>query len=151
MEKGNDALRFYDINYNNYKTIYNISCSELVDTLCQIDQQYLCVALQKWNSNQIKGIAIIDLIKKQIVNKIQGDSMTCISLVNSKEKIIISGGRDKANKKSIIREWKLKNKGELIQLYEICTEQKDAITSIAKLKDGRMLASNYDSTIVVLK
>ena len=150
LENGNDALRFYDINYNNYKTIYNISCSELVDTLCQIDQQYLCVALQKWNNNQIKGIAIIDLIKKQIVNKIQGDSMTCISLVNSKEKIIISGGRDKANKKSIIREWKLKNKGELIQLYEICTEQKDAITSIAKLKDGRMLASNYDSTIVVL-
>ena len=151
LEKGNDALRFYDINYNNYKTILNISCSELVDTICQIDKQYLCVALQKWDDSQIKGIAIIDLIKKQIINRIQGDSMTCITLINSKEKIIISGGRDKTNKKSIIREWKLKNKGELIQLYEVCTEQKDAITSIEKLKDGRILASNYDSTIVVLK
>ena len=151
LENGNDALRFYDINYNNYKTIFNISCSELVDTICQIDKQYLCVALQKWDDSQIKGIAIIDLIKKQIINRIQGDSMTCITLINSKEKIIISGGRDKTNKKSIIREWKLKNKGELIQLYEVCTEQKDAITSIEKLKDGRILASNYDSTIVVLK
>ena len=151
LENGNDALRFYDINYNNYKTIFNISCSELVDTICQIDKQYLCVALQKWDDTQIKGIAIIDLIKKQIINRIQGDSMTCITLINSKEKIILSGGRDKTNKKSIIREWKLKNKGELVQLYEVCTEQKDAITSIEKLKDGRILASNYDSTIVILK
>ena len=151
LERGNDALRFYDINYNNYKTINNISCSELVDTLCQVNEQFLCVALQKWNSNQIKGIAVIDLIKKQIINKIQSDSMTCISLMNKKEKIIITGGRDKTNKKSIMREWKLKNNGELVQLYEVCTEQNDAITSIAKLNDGRILASNYDSTIVVLK
>ena len=50
-----------------------------------------------------------------------------------------------------MREWKLKNNGELVQLYEVCTEQNDAITSIAKLNDGRILASNYDSTIVVLK
>ena len=151
MEKGNDALRFYDINYNNYKTIFNISCSELVDTICQIDEEYLCVALQKWDNNQIKGIAIIDLKEKKIINKIQGDSIACISLINNKEKIIITGGRDKANKKSIIREWKLKNKGELTQLYEIYSEQKDAITSIAKLKDGRIFSSNYDSTIVILK
>ena len=151
LEKGNDVLRFYDKNYNNYKTIHNISCSELVDTLCQIDEQYLCVALQKWSSNQIKGIAIIDLIRKQVINTIQGDSMTCISLINRFDKIIITGGRDKTNKKSLIRGWKLKNNGELFQLYEVCTEQKDAITSIAKLNDGRILASNYDSTIVVLK
>ena len=151
LENGNDVLRFYDINYNNYKTINNISCSELVDTLCQINEQFLCVALQKWNSNQMKGIAVVDLIKKQIINKIQSDSMTCISLINNKEKIIITGGRDKTNKKSIIRQWKLKNKGELVQLYEICSEQNDAITSIKILDDGRILASNYDSTIVVLK
>ena len=114
LEKGNDVLRFYDKNYNNYKTIYNISCSELVDTLCQIDEQYLGVALQKWTSNQIKRIAIIDLIKKQVIKTIQGDSMTCISLINSFDKLIITGGRDKTNKKSIIREWKLKNNGDLL-------------------------------------
>ena len=151
LEKGNDVLRFYDNNYNNYKTINNISCSELVDTICQIDDQYLCVALQKWSSNQIKGIAIINLIKKQIVNTIQGDSTTCIALINSYDKIIITGGRDKTNKKSILRLWKLKNNGELFQIYEVCTEQNDAITSIGRLNDGRILASNYDSTIVVLK
>ena len=151
LENGNDVLRFYDTNYNNYTTINNISCSELVDTLCQINEQYLCVALQKWSSNQIKGIAVIDIEKKQIIRTIQGDSMTCISLISSIDKIIITGGRDKTNKKSIIREWKLKNNGDLIQLFEICTEQKDAITSISKLKDGRIFASNYDSTIVVLK
>ncbi len=86
-----------------------------------------------------------------MINTIQGDSMTCISLINRFDKIIITGGRDKANKKSLIRGWKLKNNGELYQLYEVCTEQNDAITSIAKLNDGRILASNYDSTIVVLK
>jgi hypothetical protein len=151
LENGNDVLRFYDKNYNNYKSIYKISCSELVDTICQIDEQYLCIALQKWTSNQVKGLAIVDIIKKQIVRTIQGDSMTSISLINSADKIIITGGRDKANKKSIIRQWKLKSGGDLVQMFEVCTEQKDAITSIAKLKDGRIFSSNYDSTIVILK
>jgi hypothetical protein len=151
LENGNDVLRFYDKNYNNYKSIYKISCSELVDTICQIDEQYLCIALQKWTSNQVKGLAIVDIIKKQIVRTIQGDSMTSISLINSTDKIIITGGRDKANKKSIIRQWKLKSGGDLVQMFEVCTEQKDAITSIAKLKDGRIFSSNYDSTIVILK
>ena len=45
--------------------------------------------------------------------------MTCISLINSKEKIIITGGRDKTNKKSLIREWKLRNKGELVFLLNL--------------------------------
>ena len=151
LEKGNDVLRFYDTNYNNYKSIFNISCSELVDTICQIDEQYLCVALQKWSSNQVKGLAIVNIIKKQIVKNIHADSMTCITLISSTDKIIMTGGRDKANKKSIVRQWKLKNNGELMQMFEVCTEQKDAITSIAKLKDGRIFTSNYDSSIVVLK
>ena len=77
--------------------------------------------------------------------------MTCITLISSADKIIMTGGRDKANKKSIVRQWKLKNNGELTQMFEVCTEQKDAITSIAKLKDGRIFTSNYDSSIVVLK
>jgi hypothetical protein len=151
LENGNDVLRFYDKNYNNYKSIYKISCSELVDTICQIDEQYLCIALQKWTSNQVKGLAIVDIIKKQIVRTIQGDSMPSITLINNTDKIIITGGRDKANKKSIIRQWKLKSGGDLVQMFEVCTEQKDAITSIAKLKDGRIFSSNYDSTIVILK
>ena len=48
--------------------------------------------------------------------------MTCITLFSSDDKIIMTGGRDKANKKSIIRQWKLKNNGELMKMFEVCTE-----------------------------
>ena len=47
--------------------------------------------------------------------------------------------------------WKIIEDGNLEKEYEICTKQKDAITSIVQLYDGTLLASNYDSTIMILK
>ena len=149
LEKGNDILRFYDSNYENTFNIYDISCSELVDTLCQINNKYFCVALQKWSNNQYRGIAIIDMYEKKIVNIVKGDSMTCLTMLDNN--ILFSGGRDSVSKKSYVIKWKIIEDGNLEKEYEICTKQKDAITSIVQLYDGTLLASNYDSTIMILK
>ena len=149
LEKGTDILRFYDSNYENSFNIYNISCSELVDTLCQLNNKYFCVAMQKWNNNQNRGLAIIDLYEKKIVNIIKGDSMTCLTKLDNNT--LFSGGRDFLSKKSYVIKWKVHENGNLEKEYEICTKQKDAITSIIQLYDGTLLASNYDSTIMILK
>ena len=149
LEKGNDVLRFFDSNYEINFNIYDISCSELVDTLCQLNKQFFCVALQKWKNNQIKGLAIIDMYEKRIFKIIKGDSMTCLTKLSNN--ILLSGGRDNIEKQSYIHLWKFYEDGSLSEEYDVCTEQKDAITSIIQLDDGTFLASNYDSSIMVLK
>ena len=148
LDEGRDVLRFYDENYSNTNSIYNISCSELADTICQVNEKYLAVALQKWNENQVRGIAIIDIFSKTIIKSITSDAMTFICGIN--KEFIISGGRD-PNKKSIMRMWKINEDGDINQLFEVYTEQKDAITSIVLLNNGNYLCANYDSSIVVLK
>ena len=149
LEKGIDILRFYDSNYKINFNIYDISCSELVDTLCQLNKQFFCVALQKRKNNQIKGLAIIDMYERQIVKIIKDDSMTCLAKLD--QNFLLSGGRDNITKKSYIHLWKFDEDGNLNEEYDVCTEQKDAITSIIQLDDGTLLASNYDSTIMILK
>ena len=148
LEQGKDILRFFDSNYQNIYTIYKISCSELVDSLCQINNQFLCVALQRWNENQLKGIAIIDLYKKQVIKNILSDAMTCICKINDEN--FLTGGRD-YTKKSMMRKWYISKNGDIKQIYEVCTEQTDAITSIIILNDNSILSSNYDSTIAVIQ
>ena len=148
LENGKDVLRFFDTEYKNNYTIYNISCSELADSLCQINKQYLSVALQKWNEGQLKGIAIVDLFKKQIIKNIVSDAMTCIYKIN--DEYFITGGRD-SSKKSMVRKWKINKNGDISQIYELSSEQTDAITSIIVLDNQTILTSNYDSTIAVLK
>ena len=148
LDEGRDVLRFYDENYYNTNNIYGISCSELADTLSQINEKYLAVALQKWNENQMRGIAIIDIFSKTIIKNVTTDAMTFICGIN--KEYIISGGRD-SNKKSIMRMWKIDEDAEINQIFEVCTEQRDAITSIVVLNNGNYLSANYDSSIVVLK
>ena len=50
-----------------------------------------------------------------------------------------------------MRMWKINEVGEINQVFEVCTEQKDAITSIVLLDNGNYLSANYDSSITVLK
>ena len=149
LEQGNDILRFYDSNYENSFNIYDISCSELVDTLVQLNNKYFCVATQKWKNNQYRGLAIIDMYEKKIVKIINDDSMTCLTKLDNY--YLFSGGRDSLNKKCYVIKWKIFENGNFEKEYEICTNQKDAITSIIQMNDGTILASNYDSTIAILK
>ena len=148
LENGKDVLRFFDSEFKNNYTIYNISCSELADSLCQINKQYLCVALQKWSEGQLKGMAIVDLFKKQIIKNIISDAMTCVYRIS--DEFFITGGRD-SSKKSMVRRWKINESGDINQVYELCTEQTDAITSIVVLRNKWILTSNYDSTIAIMK
>ena len=148
LENGNDILRFYDENFTNYDSIKGISCSELPDSICQLNKKLLAVALQKWKEGQVRGIALINSNFRQIVKIIQTDAITYINLMSNG--LVITGGRELNTKRSIVKIWSLEGT-EMNLLSENCSEQKDAITCIIELNDGILACSSYDASIAILK
>ena len=148
LEYGKDILRFYDENLLNIDNIKGISCSELPDSICQLNKKLLAVALQKWKEGQVRGIALINIDFRQILKIIQTDAITYINLMSNG--LIITGGRELNTKRSIVKIWSLEGV-EMNLLTENCTEQKDAITCIIELNDGILACSSYDASIVLLK
>ena len=148
LEKGKDLLRFYDQNLVNYDTIKGISCSELPDSICQLNKKLLAVALQRWKEGQVRGIALINVNFRQIVKIIQTDAITYINLMSNG--LVITGGREVNTKRSIVKIWSLEGV-EMNLLSENCSEQKDAITCVIELNDGILACSSYDASIAILK
>ena len=148
LEKGKDLLRFYDQNLVNYDTIKGISCSELPDSICQLNKKLLAVALQRWKEGQVRGIALINVNFRQIVKIIQTDAITYINLLSNG--LVITGGREVNTKRSIVKIWCLEGI-EMNLLSENCSEQKDAITCVIELNDGILACSSYDASIAILK
>ena len=148
LDNGKDILRFYDENLINYDNIKGISCSELPDSICQLNKKLLAVALQKWKEGQVRGVALININFRQIVKIIQTDAITYINLMSNG--LIITGGRELNTNRSIVKIWSLEGI-EMNLLTENCTEQKDAITCIIELNDGILACSSYDASIVLLK
>ena len=148
LENGKDILRFYDENFINYDSIKGISCSELPDSICQLNKKLLAVALQKWKEGQVRGIALINSNFRQIVKIIQTDAITYINLMSNG--LVITGGRELNTKRSIVKIWSLEGV-EMNLLSENCSEQKDAITCIIELNDGILACSSYDASIAILK
>ena len=148
LENGKDILRFYDENLVNYDSIKGISCSELPDSICQLNKKLLAIALQKWKEGQVRGIALININFRQIVKIIQTDSITYINLMSNG--LVITGGRELNTKRSIVKIWSLEGI-EMNLLSENSSDQKDAITCIIELNDGILACSSYDASIAILK
>ena len=148
LENGKDILRFYDESLVNYDNIKGISCSELPDSICQLNKKLLAVALQRWKEGQVRGIALININFRQIIKIIQTDAITYINLMSNG--LVITGGRELNTKRSIVKIWSLDGI-EMSLLSENCSEQKDAITCIIELNDGILACSSYDSSIAILK
>jgi hypothetical protein len=148
LENGKDILRFYDENLINYDNIKGISCSELPDSICQLNNKLLAVALQRWKEGQVRGIALINFNSRQIAKIIQTDAITYINVMSNG--LVITGGRELNSKRSIIKIWSLDGV-EMNLLSENCSEQRDAITCIIELNDGILACSSYDSSIAILK
>ena len=148
LDNGKDILRFYDENLVNYDSIKGISCSELPDSICQLNKKLLAVALQRWKEGQVRGVALINVNFRQISKIIQTDAITYINIMSNG--LVITGGREMNTKRSIVKIWSLEG-NEMNLLSENCSEQKDAITCIIELNDGVLACSSYDASIAILK
>ena len=90
-------LRFWDINsMTNINTIKEIQCNDSHNCLCIINKTIIGVLL-----NEKYGLALVDYIKKEVMNKIIIDKdfkikLSTILLTNNK--FVVIGGQNNANK-----------------------------------------------------
>ena len=103
------------------KTLNDLPCSRFVESIAKLDKNYIGIGLQKTNDN-INGIAVLDINKKEIVNIIEGLSIGLLnkSIFNPKY-IIFTTNETKDYRKC--NEIRLYNKNNLLN------------DSLSKIKD----------------
>ena len=175
-------LAFFGLNKENenkfemIKEITDLSCSIGADSICQINDKYLCIGLQKFElNNQIDGFAFIDIYKREICRIIYAQGVSSI-YYNLKNNLLLASMDIKENKKStfLTKIYKIiQNKGdrgnddiELKEIYQYQNKHYDTITSIQlmimpiykgnlneqNIKENLIVAtSSKDSTLEVVK
>ena len=90
-------LAFYGLNkanenkFEKIKEINNLSCSIGADSICQINNKYLCVGLQSHNLNgQIDGFAFIDINKREICRIIKYNLGVSSLYYNSRKNLLLA-------------------------------------------------------------
>ena len=67
------------------KEIEGISCSCEPDTLCQINEKYICVGLQDFErNNQKNGFALIDIFKRELHQIIEDGPISSLYYIKEK-------------------------------------------------------------------
>ena len=168
---GNGSLYFSKINI-----IRNISCSIQVNSICQLNNKYVCVGLQNHDlKGQISGFAIIDIYSRDICRIIRDHEISCIFCNRDKNILIASMEvRDIKNNYFMNKVYKICNsvgdKGkediDLKKIYEYKNGHGDTVSSVCEIKpfcikvnteqknineNVIFVTSSHDSTLEVLK
>ena len=85
---GKNKIAFYGIKIdkrnNEYivtkiKELDGLSCSAEADSICQINEKYICVGLQNHNLNgQVSGFAFVDIYKRNLCGIVNDQEISCI-------------------------------------------------------------------------
>ena len=84
---GKNKIAFYGIKIdkrNDYivtkiKELDGLSCSAEADSICQINEKYICVGLQNHNLNgQVSGFAFVDIYKRNLCGIVNDQEISCI-------------------------------------------------------------------------
>ena len=160
-ELGDDRIEFYvvkkndkNINVKRVKKITNISCSTETNSICQLNNQYICIGLQNYQKKgQISGFAIINIFEREI-KKIIEDSSICSLFYNFEKKILYSAmDIIQANNRHqyVIKIYKIIEENKEINLkdiYELKSEHKDVVISIKELKNNLEKKDNDNNIII---
>ena len=103
-------------------------CSRLVDSICQLNEDYIAIGLQLESEESMNGIAILDKNKREIITLIRGLSIGLLNRnINNSKLIFFTTNQTKEVKKcNELRIYKLnnimtdfldKNKNKLIFQY----------------------------------
>ena len=146
------------------KEIEGLSCSIEVDSICQINDKYLCIGLQKRKLNkQISGFAFIDIFKREVCRIINDEEISCLAY-NPKNNLLFASMEIYEQKKIYFRT-KIyevcKNKGDkgneeidLKTVYQYDNKQYDSINSIGQLTVSHLKIDlekqNIQDSIVVV-
>ena len=85
---GKNKIAFYGIKIdkrnNEYivtkiKELDGLSCSAEADSICQINEKYICVGLQNHNLNgQVSGFAFVDIYKRNLCGIVNDQEISCV-------------------------------------------------------------------------
>ena len=157
LDLGSDTIIFYGIIKDNtgryhistIAEIKEISCSEEPDSICQINNKYLCVGLQNYGkSKQISGFALINIFTRTIYKKIKDEQIDCLYFYKENYLLMASVEKTIKNKKfNFTKIYKINiSKGneendtiELKDIFEHKNKQKDLITSINKINNEKLI------------
>ena len=137
FKEGKNCIQFFVLLQNQEKKIYRIfidkiikdmPCSRLVDSICQLNEDYIAIGLQLESEESMNGIAILDKNKREIITLIRGLSIGLLNRnINNSKLIFFTTNQTKEVKKcNELRIYKLnnimtdfldKNKNKLIFQY----------------------------------
>ena len=145
---GDNRIEFYKIkkskndiiNITRTKKIENISCSTEADSICQLNDKYLCIGLQNFDlKGQISGYAIIDIYQKEISQIIKDNEIYSLNFI--KEKNLLMASMEVRNVKgnyNLIKMYKVsENEENKIELQKICqfkSQHQEIIVGLNELK-----------------
>ena len=145
---GDNRIEFYKIkklkndiiNINRTKKIENISCSTEADSICQLNDKYLCIGLQNFDlKGQISGYAIIDINQKEIWQIIKDNDINSLNFI--KEKNLLMAAMEVRNPKgnyNMIKMFKvIENEEKKIEFKKICqfkSQHQEIIVDLNELK-----------------
>ena len=162
---GENIVEFYGMKkiLNEYKIefitkINGISCSVEPNTICQLNEKYICIGLQNYNRpNQKNGYAIIDIYNRilyKIIEK-KNESITSMFYLNEKQLLLSTM---KTNNKSCLKAKlykfvkKIGNKEniekdefDLNELYQFKTNELDIIIS-----SHLFVIQNFEYEIIII-
>ena len=184
FDLGKNRVAFFDIKKDRkgdyiiekIKEINGLSCSAEADSICQINEKYLCIGLQNHDLNgQISGFAFIDINTREISRIVTDQEVSCVCY-NEKNNLLFASMEVRDPKRNyfstkiydIIQ--KKGDKGneeiELKEIYQYRNKHTDIITSIQQmtvsyfkvnLEEQNILnniifaTSSKDSTLEVVK
>ena len=125
------------------KEIEGLSCSIEVDSICQINDKYICVGLQKRQLNkQISGFAFIDIYKREVCRIINDEEISCL-FYNAEKNLLFASMEIQDDKREYFKTKIyeiVNNKGDrgnedidLKNVYQYDNKQYDSINSIGQL------------------
>ena len=157
FELGKDKVIFYGIikdNAGEYQVctiseINNISCSVEPDSICQINDKYLCIGLQDYNKlKQVSGFALINIYTRKLYKKIRDKQIN--SLYYDKENSLLIASMEviieryiyyysKIYKITVNKENEENDKIEFKRIYSHRNEQIDVIISLNKISNKKLI------------
>ena len=148
---GKNKIAFYGIKKNKrndyivtkIKELDGISCSAEADSICKINEQYICIGLQNHNLNgQISGFAFIDIYKRELCKIVCDQEISCVCY-NMKNNLLFAAMevRDPTRNYFMTKIYKVINEKDdrgndeigLKEIYQYKNKQSDIITSIQQI------------------
>ena len=154
---GKNCVKFYSSkkDYQNFDTIYDLSCSDFVNSLLMINEKVLAVGIRnsypfEYSNSYGNGIALININLRQIITFIESEFPTAMNKLNN-DLFVIASNKASDENEPLAPQKKLNyyyidevygSKDCLIFISSINSGTKDFVYSIGECESlGKLIAS----------